>query len=163
MYASMTQKIFGEIYPGLAQTDLNNGTYVPGVSTNGQALFAPETSDHPSSTLGVVDVHGSRSLFDMPGGPLALAVGGQYIHKAQNATNPPSVVSGAQNGVIAYAVGSQDDTAGFVELRGQADQAVGNHSRRALRPLRYLWRLGDAEGRHQIHAHRPICDSRHLG
>jgi iron complex outermembrane recepter protein len=119
MYASMTQKIFGEIYPGLAQTDLNNGTYVPGVSTNGQALFAPETSDHPSSTLGVVDVHGSRSLFDMPGGPLALAVGGQYIHKAQNAENPSSVVSGAQNGVIAYAVGSQDDTAGFVEIGGK--------------------------------------------
>ena len=118
MYASMTQKIFGEIYPGLAQTDINNGTYVPGVSTNGQALFAPQTSDHPSSTLGVVDVHGSRSLFDMPGGPLALAVGGQYIHKAQNATDPPSVVSGAQNGVIAYAVGSQDDTAGFLELGG---------------------------------------------
>ena len=119
MYASMTQKIFGEIYPGLAQTDLNNGTYVPGVSTNGQSLFAPETSDHPSSTLGVVDVHGSRSLFDMPGGPLSLALGGQYIHKAQNATNPPSIVSGAQNGVIAYAVGSQDDTAGFIELGGK--------------------------------------------
>ena len=119
MYASMTQKIFGEIYPGLAQTDLNNGSYVPGVSTNGQSLFAPETSDHPSSTLGVVDVHGSRSLFDMPGGPLSLALGGQYIHKAQNDTDPPSVVSGAQNGVIAYAVGSQDDTAGFVELGGK--------------------------------------------
>jgi iron complex outermembrane recepter protein len=119
MYSSMTQKIFGNIYPGQAQTDLNNGTYVPGVSTNGQALFAPETSDHPSSTLGVVDVHGSRSLFDMPGGPLALAIGGQYIHKAQNDTDPPSVVSGAQNGVIAYAVGSQDDTAGFIELGGK--------------------------------------------
>ena len=119
MYASMTQKIFGEIEPGVAQADLNNGTYVPGVSTNGQQLFAPETSDHPSSTLGVVDVHGARSLFDMPGGPLSLVVGGQYIHKAQNAPNPPSVVSGEQNGVIAYAVGSQDDTAGFLELGGK--------------------------------------------
>jgi iron complex outermembrane recepter protein len=119
MYASMTQKIFGEIEPAVAQADLNNGSYVPGVSTNGQQLFAPETSDHPSSTLGVVDVHGSRPLFDMPGGPLSLAVGGQYIHKAQNATDPPSVVSGAQNGVIAYAVGSQDDTAGFIELGGK--------------------------------------------
>ena len=69
MYASMTQKMFRSLIPSLAQTDINNGTYVPGVSTNGQALFAPEDSDHPSSTLGVIDVHGARDIFDMPGGP----------------------------------------------------------------------------------------------
>jgi iron complex outermembrane receptor protein len=119
MYSSMTEKIFGNIYPALAQADLNNGSYVPGVSTNGQALFAPETSDHPSSTLGVVGINGSRDLFQMPGGPLTLAVGGQYIHKALNVTDPPSVVSGAQEGVIFYSVGSQDDTAGFIELAGK--------------------------------------------
>src|SRR3984957_9024119 len=60
MYSSMTEKIFGSIYPGLAQEALNDGAYVPGVSTNGQALFAPETSDHPSSTLGVVSLNGSH-------------------------------------------------------------------------------------------------------
>jgi iron complex outermembrane recepter protein len=119
MYSSMTQKIFGEIIPSLAQADLNNGSYVPGVSTNGQALFAPEMSDHPSSTLGVVDVSGQRSLFDMPGGPLTMAVGGQYVHKALNAQAPPSVTSGYQEGVILFAVGSQDDTAGFVEFQGK--------------------------------------------
>jgi len=119
MYASMTQKIFGEIIPSLAQADLNNGTYVPGVSTNGQALFAPEMSDHPSSTLGVVDVSGQRALFDMPGGPLTMAVGGQYVHKALNAQAPASVTSGYQEGVILFAVGSQDDTAGFVEFQGK--------------------------------------------
>jgi iron complex outermembrane receptor protein len=119
MYASMTQKIFGSIIPSLAQTDLNDGAYVPGVSTNGQALFAPEASDHPSSTLGVIDVHGAHDLFDMPGGPATVVVGGQYIHKALNATDPPSVVSGYQEGVIAYAVGSQDDTAGFIEFGGK--------------------------------------------
>jgi iron complex outermembrane receptor protein len=119
MYASMTQKILGLIEPGVAQTDLNNGTYIPGVSTNGAALFAPEESTHPSSTLGVVDVHGSRALFDMPGGPLSLALGGQYTHKALNAQNPPSVVSGVQEGTIAFAVGSQDDTAAFIELGGK--------------------------------------------
>ncbi len=55
----------------------------------------------------------------MPGGPLMLAVGGQYIHKALNVTDPPSVVSGAQEGVIFYSVGSQDDAAGFIELQGK--------------------------------------------
>jgi len=118
-YSSMTQKIFGQMFPAIAQTDLNNGSYVPGVSTNAQSLFAPEGSDHPSSTLGVVDLHGSRPLFDMPGGPLSIAAGAQYIHKALNAPNPPSVVSGAQQGSLAYAVGSQDDTAGFIELGGK--------------------------------------------
>jgi iron complex outermembrane receptor protein len=119
MYASMTEKIFGSIYPGLAQDALNSGAYVPGVSTNGQALFAPETSDHPSSTLGVASLSGAHELFQMPGGPLTVAVGGQYIHKALNVTDPPSVVSGAQEGVIFYSVGSQDDAAGFVELQGK--------------------------------------------
>jgi iron complex outermembrane receptor protein len=119
MYASMTQKMFGSIIPSLVQTDINNGSYIPGVSTNGQALFAPEDSDHPSSTLGVVDVHGAHDLFDMPGGPETMVVGGQYIHKALNAQDPPSVISGYQEGTIAFAVGSQDDAAGFVEFDGK--------------------------------------------
>jgi iron complex outermembrane recepter protein len=119
MYSSMTQKIFGSIIPSLAQQDINNGSYVPGVSTNGQALFAPEASTHPSSTLGVVDLSGQRDLLDMPGGPLTMALGGQYIHKALNAQDPPSVVSGYQEGTILFSVGSQDDTAGFIELAGK--------------------------------------------
>jgi iron complex outermembrane recepter protein len=119
MYSSMTQKIFGSIIPSLAQADLDNGTYVPGVSTNGAALFAPEDSSHPSSTLGLVDLHGSHALFQMPGGPLTLALGAQYIHKALNTVNAPSISSGYQEGVITYAVGSQDDTAGFIELGGK--------------------------------------------
>jgi len=119
MYASMTEKYFGSIYPGLAQDALNSGAYVPGVSTNGQALFAPEDSAHPSSTLGVGDLHASRSLFDMPGGPLSLGAGVQYIHKALNVTDPPSVVSGAQEGTLFYSVGSQDDIAEFLELGGK--------------------------------------------
>src|ERR1700678_2948893 len=119
MYSSMSEKVFGTIYPQLAQNALNSGAYVPGVSTNGQALFAPETSEHPSSTLGVASLSGSHELFEMPGGPLTLAVGGQYIHKALNVTDPPSVVSGAQEGTIFYSVGSQDSTAGFLEVAGK--------------------------------------------
>jgi iron complex outermembrane recepter protein len=119
MYASMTQKYFGGVYPGLVQQALDSGAYIPGVSTNGQALFAPETSAHPSSTLDVVDLHASHALFDMPGGPLSLATGVQYIHKALNATNPSSITSGQQDGTIAFAFGSQDDIAEFIEIGGK--------------------------------------------
>ena len=114
MYSSMSQKLFGSIVPSLAQTALNDGTYVPGVSKNGAALFAPEASDHPSSTLGVVDLHASHDLMQMPGGPLTAAMGTQYIHKAFNAQNPPTVALGISMGTTAFAVGSQDDTAGFI-------------------------------------------------
>jgi iron complex outermembrane receptor protein len=119
MYSSMSEKFFGSLIPSLAQSALNSGAYIPGISTNGQALFAPEMSDHPSSTLGVIDVTGQRDLIDMPGGPLTMAVGGQYIHKALNADAPASVTSGYQEGTILYAVGSQDDAAGFVEFGGK--------------------------------------------
>ena len=119
MYSSMTQRMFGSIIPSLAQADINNGSYVPGVSTNGQALFAPEDSDHPSSTLAIVDANAQRALLDLPGGPLTMLLGGQYTHKALNAQDPPSVVSGYQQGAIAFAVGSQDDAAGFVEFSGK--------------------------------------------
>jgi iron complex outermembrane receptor protein len=119
MYASMTQKSFGSLIPSLAQQALNNGTYVPGTSTNGAALFAPENSDHPSSTLDLVDLNASRELFQMPGGPLSIATGAQYFHKALNAQDPPSVVNGYQNGGIAFAVGSQNDTAAFLEIGGK--------------------------------------------
>ena len=163
MYSSMSEKIFGSIYPALAQTDLNTGSYVPGVSTNGQALFAPETSEHPSSSLDVASVNASHELFQMPGGPLTFAVGGQYIHKALNVTDPPSVVSGAQEGVIFYSVGTAGRPRGLSRARRKAGQAAGTGSERPLRPLRYLWRFGHPEDRHQIHAHRSNRVPRHLG
>lgn len=119
MYAKLRDRISGYLEPGVVQTDLNNLTYVPGVSTNGAQLFAPVEATDPSSTLYVLDLHGTHDLFQMPGGPLALAVGAQYFHKAQNYVNPVSVQEGTQAGASAYSVGSQDVTAGFLELGGK--------------------------------------------
>lgn len=119
MYARLTDHISGFIEPAAAQTALTNGTYVPGASSNGAALFAPVEVTDPSSTLGVIDFHGSRYLLQMPGGPLTLAAGVQYFHKAQNYVNPVTVQLGIQEGASAFAVGSQDDTAGFLELGGK--------------------------------------------
>ncbi len=119
MYALMSERFYGLIEPGAAQQDLNNGTYIPGVSTDGAQLFAPVESSSDSSTLGVLDFHGSRALFQMPGGPLSMAAGVQYFHKAQNAVQPKSVISGVQEGTPVFSLGSQDDTAGFVEFGGK--------------------------------------------
>jgi iron complex outermembrane receptor protein len=119
MYAKMSDHISGYIQPGVAQADLNSLAYVPGMSTNGAALFAPTEVTNPSSTLDVVDFHGARPLFQMPGGPLTLAAGAQYFHKAQNYSDPATVISGLQEGAPAFSVGSQDDTAAFLEIGGK--------------------------------------------
>jgi iron complex outermembrane recepter protein len=119
MYALMTEKYYGFIEPGVAQEDLNNGTYIPGVSTNGAELFAPVETGSRSSGLDVLDFHGSRNLFDMPGGPLTLVAGVQYFHETQNVRQPESVITGVQEGVPMFSIGSQDDAAGFLELGGK--------------------------------------------
>jgi len=119
MYAKMTEHIYGFIEPAAAQADLNNLSYVPGTSTNGQQLFAPVETQAPSSTLDVLDLHGTHELFQMPGGPMELAVGAQYFHKAQNYVDPAPVIAGTQGGVYAFSVGSQDDTAAFLEIDGK--------------------------------------------
>jgi iron complex outermembrane recepter protein len=119
MYAKMNLSFDGGLVPTATQAALNNGTYVPGGPQNNIANIAPEISTSPSSTLIVLDFHGSRELFTMPGGPLTLAAGAQYFHKAQNDTDPPSVAHGLQEGITNFTVGSQDDTAGFIELGGK--------------------------------------------
>jgi iron complex outermembrane receptor protein len=118
-YAKMFETFYGELEPVAAQAALNSGTYIPGVSTNGASLFAPPASVAPSSTLGVIDVNATRELFQLPGGPLSIGFGGQYKHTALNATNPDSIATGVQNGAIAFAVGSQDSEAAFLELDAQ--------------------------------------------
>jgi len=119
MYAKMHLRVDGDLEPVALQNALNSLSYVPGQSTNGTAAFAPTARYSPSSTLDVLDFHGSRELLELPGGPLAMATGIQYFHKAQNAQAPPSIASGVQQGNVAFTVGSQDDTAGFVEVDGQ--------------------------------------------
>jgi len=73
-------------------------------------------------------LHASRELFQDARAPRD-GCRGQYIHKALNATDPPSVVSAPQEGVIFYSVGSQDVRQAS-RIRRQAIKAVGSHPRR---------------------------------
>lgn len=119
MYSKMHYSLNGGLDPTLAQAALNDGSYVPGATNNNPLSIAPEAIASPSSTLDVLDLHASRDLFQMPGGPLGLATGFQYIHKAQNDQDPTSITNGLQEGITNFTVGSQDDTAGFVEFDGK--------------------------------------------
>jgi iron complex outermembrane recepter protein len=119
MYSRMIYKEYGQVEPEALQTALNNG-YILG-SADGTSLFAPTMETTPTSTLDLIDVHGTHKLVDLPGGPLDLALGVQWFKKVQNETAPPSAVSGVQyeNGGPIYVVGAQKDTAAFAEVDGQ--------------------------------------------
>jgi iron complex outermembrane recepter protein len=122
MYAKTNLDIYGYINPAEAQAALNSLSYEPGISTNGAQQFAPVETTDPSSTLDVVDLHGTHDLFQMPGGPLTLATGVQYFHKAQNDPPPPTIEAGIQSAPgsqAVFSVGSQDDSAAFLELDGK--------------------------------------------
>ena len=124
MYAKMSLNFDGGLVPGATQTALNDGSYIPGAKNNDIAQIAPQASASPSSTLDVVDVHGQHDLFQMPGGPLTFVVGAQYIHKAVNDQDPASITNGIQEGINNFTVGSQDDTAGFLEFDGKPIQPL---------------------------------------
>jgi iron complex outermembrane receptor protein len=121
MYSRMIYDLSGNLEWAQLQNALNNG-YVVGAdpSPNGASLFAPPQQSTPTSSLSYLEAHASRPLFQLPGGPLSLALGAQYFHKVQNETAPPSAVSGAQaeQGGPIYVVGSQEDSAAFAELDG---------------------------------------------
>lgn len=142
MSARMTDHITGYIEPAAAQAALNNLTYVPGVSTNGAALFAPTEVTDPSSTLDVIDFHGAHELMQMAGGPLTFAAGAQYFHKSQNYVDPPTIIAGVQEGTAAFSVGSQDDTAAFMEIGGKPLHQLEVNA--AVRYDRYNTYGGDA-------------------
>jgi iron complex outermembrane receptor protein len=118
MYSSTSDIQRGDIEPGNINADIANGTYIPYLNSNGAALFAPPAEFHPSSTLDIFDVHGSRQVLELPGGGLGVGVGYEYFHKATNSdpgASIPSQVSGVQAGDPAFTIGAQDDSAAFLE------------------------------------------------
>jgi iron complex outermembrane receptor protein len=120
MYSRMELKELSLLEPGLVQPALNNGYVIgSGASAAAGSLLAPEAIAHPTSTLYIADLHGSRPLFNLPGGPLSLALGAQFFHKVENDLPPPTVSTGVQEGNAAFALGSQNDAAAFLEFNAQ--------------------------------------------
>ena len=116
MYAKMNQWLYGNIEPAALQTALNNG-YILG-SSQGASLFAPPAQTTPTSQLDLLDAHATHKLFDMPGGPLTLAIGAQWYKEEHDETPPPTIGTGVQAGDSIYVIGTEYDRAAFLELDG---------------------------------------------
>jgi iron complex outermembrane receptor protein len=69
-----------------------------------------------SSDLQYVEVSGTRSVMQLPGGDLAINIGGEYIHQKVDSRAPDLVAQGIIGGNNAYAKGSQSDTAIYFEV-----------------------------------------------
>jgi iron complex outermembrane recepter protein len=115
MYAIMDQVYTGYMASGLLQQSLNNG-YVLNSPGNGAAAFTPSTESTDSSYLMYGNVHGSHKIFPLPGGDLALAVGAEVYEKKLNDTASPLSLAGIDGTNDAWAIGSQTDTAAFLEI-----------------------------------------------
>ena len=115
MYAIMDQVYTGYDAPGLLQQALNSG-YILNSPGTGAAAFTPSTESTDSSYLFYANAHGSRKLFALPGGDLALAVGAEVYEKKLNDTASPLSLAGINGTNDAWAIGSQTDTAAFVEV-----------------------------------------------
>jgi len=114
MYAAVTSKTYGEINFNSLQNALNDG-YIFG-SPDGSSLFAPVEEVKDTNQLEDLDLRGTRTLAQLPGGPLSLGAGLGYYHDYLYSLAPAQVASGAQFGSVAYALGSQNNFAAYSEL-----------------------------------------------
>ena len=114
MYAAVTSKTYGEINFNALQNALNDG-YIFG-SPDGSSLFAPVEEVKDTNQLEDLDLRGTRTLAQLPGGPLSLGAGLGYYHDYLYSLAPAQVASGAQFGSVAYALGSQNNFAAYSEL-----------------------------------------------
>jgi iron complex outermembrane receptor protein len=121
MYSRMELKELGLIQAGALQAALNSGYVVgPGASPTAASALAPEVLAHPTSSLDTADIHASRTLFQLPGGPFAVSLGAQFFHKVENDLPPEQASEGLLIGANnAFALGSQNDAAAFGEFNAQ--------------------------------------------
>ena len=99
---------------------INNGTYnFINPSLNSQAVrdsISPMVTTKASSELYMFQGNVTKELFQLPGGPLQLAIGGQVRHESLN--NPNANANQAFLGLNAVtAAGSRTITAGYFEVQ----------------------------------------------
>jgi iron complex outermembrane receptor protein len=123
-YVHTDESAFNNLNYVNLQTALNNGTYHVGqlAGTNSPAVYnfiAPPEFYGASDLLDFIDLKAQRDLLQLPGGPLATAIGVDVYHKNQNARDAPSVVAGLQGGTTGFAIGHQNDAGVYTEFDAQ--------------------------------------------
>jgi iron complex outermembrane recepter protein len=90
---------FGYINYDVMQAALNNGTYRISNTTPTDAsvlaAVSPTLETVPTSSVKSLDIKVSRSLMELPGGPLGLALGGEVRKEAANSPAVPGTDTGA--------------------------------------------------------------------
>ena len=105
-------------FPAL-QDALNSGSYLVDGTNSAAELgaVAPGASSTSTNELSFLSARGTRTLADLPGGPLALGIGADFTHRQLKELFPPSFVSGAQAiGIYSFAEGKQTVSAAYAEL-----------------------------------------------
>jgi iron complex outermembrane recepter protein len=89
-----------------------------GNSPADMAVVSPHFVNQTESKLSYAEVHGTRELMQLPGGPLSVATGLSWTHKDLNAPPASLLSQGVVGNGSAYAFGKETDTAAFAELAG---------------------------------------------
>ena len=80
-------------------------------------FIAPVLTANDSSRLSFLHAGASHDLYDLAGGPLALALGADYVHRTQNAVAPADVAGGLVNSFSNnYTIGTQNVASAYAEL-----------------------------------------------
>src|SRR5262249_30338082 len=103
-------------------TALANGTYHPGLASgqNTPAIYnyiAPPIDSQFKGFLGFANLHASRDLFNVWGGPISFASGVDFFYRNLDAVPSSQTTTGVQPSTSSdfYATGSQNDVSVFGE------------------------------------------------
>ncbi len=111
-------ELSGMLYRVAMYNALISGRFNP-LGGNSPAVMEevlPHFSNTSTSKLKFAEVHGSRELMQLPGGPLSIATGISWTKKDLNAPPPSLQAEGKVSSGAAYASGSETNTAAFAEL-----------------------------------------------
>jgi len=111
-------ELSGLLYRVAMYNALISGRFNP-LGGNSQAVMdevLPRFSNTSTSKLKFAEVHGSRELMQLAGGPLSIATGISWMKKDLDAPPPSLQAEGKVSNGAAYAFGSETNTAAFAEL-----------------------------------------------
>ncbi len=101
------------------QSELNSLQYIVGGNNSQQVLdrIAPTQYSTSTSDLDFINLSATRDLMKLQGGPLSIAVGFDFTHRALDEQFPGSFADGDQaSPIYSFAVGDQNTTSLYSEL-----------------------------------------------